>query len=112
MRTTQATERVVTCAGWPNIGLVTVDANGTQIRPETYSAEFARPTRAAGIEQIRLHDARHTAATIMLDAGSTVSTTAKWLGRDPAMTLWAQSHIPHDALESAGASFLGQAAIR
>ena len=30
---------------------------------------------------------RHTAATMMLDSGTTVSAIAKWLGHDPAMTL-------------------------
>jgi integrase len=49
---------------------------------------------------IRLHDARHTAATIMLDSGNTVSANAKRLGHDPAMTL----HVYEESLKSAGAT--------
>ena len=51
---------------------------------------------------IRLHDTRHTAATRMLDSGTTVSATAKWLGHDPAMTLRVYGHVYEDALASAG----------
>jgi DeoR/GlpR family transcriptional regulator of sugar metabolism len=56
---------------------------------------------------IRLHDTRHTAATRMLDSGTTVSATAKWLGHDPAMTLRVYGHVYEDALASAGDVLLG-----
>jgi hypothetical protein len=38
----------------------------------------------------------------MLDSGTTVSATAKWLGHDPAMTLRVYGHVYEDALASAG----------
>jgi len=56
---------------------------------------------------IRLHDTRHTAATRMLDSGTTVSATAKWLGHDPAMTLRVYGHVYDDALASAGDVLFG-----
>ena len=56
---------------------------------------------------IRLHDTRHTAATRMLDCGTTVSATAKWLGHDPAMTPRVYSHVYEGALASAGDVLLG-----
>ena len=43
---------------------------------------------------------RHTAATMMLDSGTTVSATAKWLGHDPAMTLRVYGHVYDEALAS------------
>jgi hypothetical protein len=44
------------------------------------------------------HDARHTAATRMLDSRTTASAVAKWLGHDPAMTLRIYGHVYDDAL--------------
>ncbi len=41
----------------------------------------------------RLHDTRHTAATMMLDNRTTVAATAKWLGHDPAMMLRVYAHV-------------------
>lgn len=56
----------------------------------------------------RLHDVRHTAATMLLDGGTTPSATAKWLGHDPAITLRVYGHFYDDALASAGDALLGR----
>jgi integrase len=78
------------------------------LRPETYSAEFARLAKAAGVPAIRVHDVRHTAATMLLDSGTTPSATAKWLGNDPAITLRVYGHVYDDALAAAGDALLGR----
>lgn len=57
---------------------------------------------------IRLHDVRHTAATMLLDMGLPVLTVAKWLGHDPAITLRVYGHVYDDALASAGDALLGR----
>jgi site-specific recombinase XerD len=49
-----------------------------------------------------------TAATMMLDNGTTVAATAKWLGHDPAVTLRVYGHVYDDALASAGDALLGR----
>ena len=51
---------------------------------------------------------RHTAATMMLDSGTTVSATAKWFGHDPAMTLRVRGHVYDEALAVAGDALLGR----
>ncbi|GAB7069518.1 hypothetical protein [Mycolicibacterium hodleri] len=43
----------------------------------------------------------------MLDSGTTISAAAKWLGRDPAMTLRVYGHVYDDALASAGMVLIG-----
>lgn len=53
---------------------------------------------------IRLHDAPHTAATILLDSGAAVSAVAKWLGHDPAVLLRIYGHVYPEALEAANAA--------
>lgn len=108
LRASQAGERLAFGSVWQDVGLVAVNVDGSPIRPETYSTEFARQAKAAGVPVIRLHDVRHTAATMMLDGGSTPSTTAKWLGHDPAITLRVYGHVYDDALTSAGDALLGR----
>ncbi|WP_324188694.1 tyrosine-type recombinase/integrase [Nocardia flavorosea] len=77
--------------------------DGEPYRPEWYSDEFQRQAAAAGVPVIRLHDARHTAATILLDSGaSSVAAVAKWLGHDPAVLLRVYAHPYPEELEAAG----------
>jgi integrase len=62
----------------------------------------------ADVPVIRLHDVRHTAATMLLDGGTTPSATAKWLGHDPAITLRVYGHVYDDALAAAGDALMGR----
>jgi integrase len=105
----QKRERVAFGPQWIDTGLVAVNADGSPIRPETYSKAFRRHCASAGVPVIRLHDTRHTAATRMLDSGTTVSATAKWLGHDPAMTLRVYGHVYEETLASAGDVLFGGA---
>ena len=53
--------------------------------------------RNAGFSHFRFHDLRHTAATLMLRAGTPVNVVANVLGRsDPAMTLRRYAHALPD----------------
>ncbi|WP_244986694.1 site-specific integrase [Mycobacterium marinum] len=104
----QAAERLALGNGYHDSGLVAVNQDGSPIRPETYSTEFARQSKAAGVPIIRLHDVRHTAATMLLDGGTTAIATAKWLGHDPAITLRVYGHVYDGALAAAGDALLGR----
>jgi integrase len=104
----QASERLALGERYPDTGFVAVNEDGSPIRPETYSAEFAGLAKTAGVPAIRLHDVRHTAATMLLDSGTTPSATAKWLGHDPAITLRVYGHVYDDALAAAGDALLGR----
>jgi integrase len=105
-KTRQAEERLALGPGWAETGLVAVNIDGSPIWPETYSKAFAAHCAAAGVPVIRPHDVRHTAATVLLDSGTTPSATAKWLGHDPAITLRVYGHVYDDALASAGDALL------
>lgn len=100
LRTQQSAERLAFGQDYRDTGLVAVVEDGSPVRPETYSKAFARHCTAAGVPPIRLHDTRHTAATRMLDSGTTVSAAAKWLGHDPAMTLRVYGHVYDRAFAS------------
>ncbi|WP_237077166.1 site-specific integrase [Mycobacteroides abscessus] len=108
LKVAQATERLALGGGWPETGLVAVNADGTPIRPETYSNTFGKHCAAAGVRAIRLHDARHTAASQLLEAGWPVAAVAKWLGHDPAVLLRTYAHVTDDALAALGDALLGR----
>ena len=103
----QKRERLALGPTWIDTGLIAINKDGSPIRHETYSKAFRGHCTAAGVPVIRLHDARHTAATRMLDSGTTLSATAKWLGHDPAMTHRGYGHVYDDALASAGDVLFG-----
>jgi integrase len=48
---------------------VVVDQPGTPLHPESYSDEFTRVFKLAGLPKIRLHDSRHTTLSLLEKAG-------------------------------------------
>ena len=67
-------------AGYPESGLVLVDAFRVSVRPEAYSDKFHKLTRAAGLRQINPHLVRHTFAVAMDRAGIAPVDAAPLLG--------------------------------
>ncbi|MEV6323934.1 tyrosine-type recombinase/integrase [Nocardia sp. NPDC051787] len=107
LKITQKTEALALGESWSDDRLVAVHEDGTPLRPEWYTDEFQRQAKAAGVPVIRLHDARHTAATILLDSGTSVSAAAKWLGHDAGVLLRVYGHVYDEALEAAGGTLFG-----
>ncbi|WP_240505261.1 tyrosine-type recombinase/integrase [Nocardia mangyaensis] len=101
-RVAQKAEALALGVAWSDDRLVAVHEDGSAIRPEWYTDEFQRQAKAAGLPVIRLHDARHTAATNLLDSGASVSAAAKWLGHDPAILLRVYGHVYDEALSLPG----------
>ena len=62
--------------------------------PRTFVARFQRMLQHAGLPKVRLHDARHTFATLMLDLGESRKTVQTLLGHSKiATTLDIYSHV-------------------
>jgi integrase len=72
--------------------VVVVDESGEALRPDRYSDLFAEHVRAASLPAIRLHDMRHTAATVMLATGVPPVTVAGILGHSPDVLLRTYAH--------------------
>lgn len=68
-RAQQLRERVAWGPAWRDTGFVSTREDGTPIHPETLTKVFQRRVRKAGLPRIRLHDLRHTHATLALRAG-------------------------------------------
>jgi integrase len=79
---------------------VVVDELGMPIHPESYSDEFTRVFKLAGLPKIRLHDSRHTTLSLMEKAGVPISIVSKWAGHyDSSFTMKAYVHANDDDLK-------------
>lgn len=74
--------------------LVIAKENGEPLHPQSFSQAFGRLVRNAGLRQIRLHDLRHTHATLAVKAGVPVKVISERLGHEsPAFTLKQYAHV-------------------
>jgi integrase len=74
--------------------LVVAKENGEPIHPHTFSQSFERLIANAALWTIRLHDLRHTHATLALRAGVPVKVISERLGHEsPAFTLKQYAHV-------------------
>lgn len=74
--------------------LVFARADGRPHDPDVITQQFESATRRAGVKRIRLHDCRHTHATLLLEAGVHPKVVAERLGHSSVMvTLDRYSHV-------------------
>lgn len=60
--------------------LVFCRADGSPVHPDLFSKTFERKVRQLGLRRVRLHDLRHTYATLALQAGVDAKTVSSRLG--------------------------------
>lgn len=90
----QQEERVEWGVDYKEHDLLASWENGSPIHPHSFSQSFERLVRRAGIRKIRLHDLRHTHATLALKAGVPVKVVSERLGHEsPAFTLKQYAHV-------------------
>ncbi len=107
-RARQATERLAAGAAWEESGYLFVDELGRPYRPETLSRNFTKLAAKADLRPIRLHDTRHTAASLMLAAGEAPKVVAEILGHSsPTITVNVYQHLMPGMGEAAGARLTG-----
>jgi integrase len=76
---------------------VVCQVDGTPIHPKTISYQFGKAVRAAKLPPIRLHDLRHTHATLALKAGIHPRIVQERLGHaNVSITLDTYSHVDLD----------------
>jgi len=79
-RRAQLEERMAWGEAWSDTGYVFTREDGAPLHPEHLSTAFERHVRRAGLRMIRLHDTRHTCATLALQAGVPTEVVSRWLG--------------------------------
>lgn len=103
-RVAQLREMDVLGAGYRNQDLVFARENGDPVHPDYFSQTFDRTVRRLGLPKIRLHDLRHTHATLGLKAGVPIKVMSDRLGHaTTAFTMDIYTHaipaIEHEAAE-------------
>lgn len=84
---------------------VVVDDAGRPYHPDTLSDFWRELCGEAKVRQIRLHDARHSCASIMHAQAVPIAVISAWLGHaDPAFTMRTYVHAQNDALKAAAAT--------
>ena len=79
---------------WEDWGLVFTTAVGTPVSPRNDYREFRKITERAGLRRVRLHDLRHTAASLMLAQDVAPRVIMEVLGHSQiSITMNTHSHI-------------------
>ncbi|HEX8510354.1 MAG TPA: tyrosine-type recombinase/integrase [Propionibacteriaceae bacterium] len=79
---------------WEDWGLVFTTRYGTPLSPRNDYRSFRQITEGAGLRRVRLHDLRHTAASLMLAQGVTARTIMETLGHSQiSITMNTYSHV-------------------
>ena len=104
----QAAERLAAGPAYADGGWLLADHLGQPVHPETVSSLLERAIAGAGLRRIRLHDLRHTAASLMLADGVPVKVVADLLGHaSPTVTLSVYAHVLPGMAEQAGEALSG-----
>ena len=101
----QGAEKLKTGPAYEEAGWLFADETGAPYYPDTLSEWFERKAADLELPSIRLHDCRHTAASLMLASGVPVTVVEEMLGHaSPTITLSIYAHVLPGMGEEAGAA--------
>ena len=79
-RDVQKEQRRIAGPAWQEHGLILATQVGTPINPNNLTRDYNRLIELAGVPCIRIHDQRHTYATLALERGASLLGVSKQLG--------------------------------
>lgn len=90
----QAADRLAAGDRWQDNGLVFTTRHGTPIEPRNMARSFDLLCEQLGLHRIRLHDTRHTCASLLAAAGVHPRTVMSILGHSQiAVTMNVYTHV-------------------
>jgi len=89
----QAKERLIAGDAWEDWDLVFCRPNGRPIDPRDDWDEWKALLTAAGLRDARPHDARHTAATLLLEQGVDIRVVQELLGHSSLAVTKRYAHV-------------------
>ena len=102
-------QRLQMAPDWADYDLVFCTSLGTAFKRQNVARAFKDALNRADLPNIRLHDLRHAAATIMLEMGVSARVAADRLKHsDVALTLRRYSHVT-ESLEADAAARIARA---
>ncbi len=102
-RARQAQERLRSGGEYDDHDLVFCRRDGKPFNPKRFSREFDRRLTRFALPRIRLHDLRHTWATLALEAGIDVKVVADRLGHSSPVITWTIYQHVTPAMQSGAA---------
>ena len=79
---------------WQDNDLVFPSHVGTPIQPRNLARDYDRWVKKAGVPRIRIHDERHTNASLMLQAGYDIKVVSERLGHaQTSITMDVYHHV-------------------
>lgn len=101
-REEQLAQRQLAGELWADLGLVFAQSNGRAQDPRGDHRAWRALLESAGVRQARLHDARHTAATLLLTQGVPARVVMEILGHSQiTLTLGTYSHVAVEVAQDA-----------
>jgi integrase len=105
-KTRQAAEKLKLGTAYSDAGYVVCNEAGEPYHPSTLSKMWNDTIADLDVPQLRLHDARHTCATLMTLQKVPIVLVSAWLGHaDVSFTMRTYVHSQPDALREAAQSF-------
>lgn len=91
---TQKDDKAIWESNYIDRDLVFSREDGNPIHPDSLSQSFERAIKKAEVPRIRLHDLRHTHATLAMQAGVPIKVISERLGHEsPAFTMKQYAHV-------------------
>ena len=107
-RKRQLEERMAWGSAWQDSGYVFTTEDGRVLHPQRVTLIFKRLAQNGGLPPIRLHDLRHTAATLALTAGIHPKVVSERLGHATiGITLDTYSHVGETLQDQAATRVAG-----
>ncbi|MGD9622527.1 MAG: tyrosine-type recombinase/integrase [Mycolicibacterium sp.] len=105
-RQRQRTERLRFGEGYGGGDYVCSDEMGNPLHPDAITSRWGKLLKDLDIDYVRLHDARHSCATLMHLRQVPIAVIAAWLGHaSAAFTMATYAHSQDEALKAAASSF-------
>lgn len=102
LRIQQARHRLAWGSAYADNDLIFCQEDGTPWSPDWVSRHFKDLARAAGLPPIKLHEARHTAATLRLEAGIDIKVVSEQMGHSKTgITQDLYQHVRRAVLDQA-----------
>lgn len=104
----QAEEKLLLGEAYQDHGLVFCNEDGSMFDPRNFTKRFQYQLEKAGIQKVRLHDLRHTHASLLLSRGVHPKVVQERMGHSSiTITLDLYSHLAPGLEEAAAASLNG-----
>jgi len=104
LRTAQHAEQLAAGPAWIDSGLVFTTVNGQPLDPSADHRQWQQLLKVAKVAPARLHDARHTAATLLLTQGVPARVVMELLGHSQiTLTLGTYTHVVPELTRDAAA---------